>query len=85
MVREESDLARRAKAIYNERLRAELEATHRGEFCSIEPDSGDWFLAPTMIDAINAGKAAHPDRLFFTLRIGIPLRAPSVRFPPKRR
>jgi hypothetical protein len=81
MDREESDLARRAKALYNEQLRADLEATHRGEFCSIEPDSGDWFLGASMIDAINAAKAAHPDRLFFSLRSGIPILLPSIRFP----
>jgi len=39
------DIARRAKAIYEERLKSALEVAHRDEFLTIEPDSGEYFLA----------------------------------------
>ena len=70
----ETEVARRAKEIYNTRLRAELERTHYGQFCAIDPDSGEYFLSKSMSDAMAAGRTAHPDRKFFLLRIGPPIR-----------
>ena len=40
-----SAVAEKAKRIYEERLRAELERKHRDKFVAIEPDSGDFSLA----------------------------------------
>lgn len=64
------DVAKRAKAIYEERLKSTFEATHRNEFLTIEPDSGDYFLGSTMREAIDAARKAHPDRISFVMRIG---------------
>jgi hypothetical protein len=64
------DVARRGQAIYDERLRSELEASHGDEFVAIEPDSGDYFLGKTLSEAIQSARAAHPNRLPFTVRIG---------------
>ncbi len=38
------DIAKRAKAIYAERLRATLEPDHLNEFVAIEPDLAEYFL-----------------------------------------
>lgn len=65
-----TDVARRAKRLYEETLRAQLEATHRNEFVAIEPDSGDYFFGTTLSDAIQASRAPHPDRLAFAMRVG---------------
>jgi hypothetical protein len=64
------DIARRAQAIYDEQLRSQLEVTHADDFVAIEPDSGDYFVAETLSEAIQAARNAHPDRIPFTLRIG---------------
>jgi hypothetical protein len=64
------DLARRAKRLYEERLRAQLEVTHLNEYLAIEPESGDHFFGKTLSEAIQAARAAHPDRLAYGLRIG---------------
>lgn len=66
------DLSHRAIAVYESRLRATLEAAHPNEFVSIEPESGEYFLGDTLSAAIQAARAAHPDRLPFTFRIGHP-------------
>ena len=63
-------LARRSRQIYGERLRSSLEATNLGDFVAIEPESGEFFLGPTLSEAIQAARAAHPDRLSFALRVG---------------
>lgn len=65
-------VADRAKHIYEERLRADLEADYPDQFVAIEPDSGDHFLADTLDGAVRAARAKHPSRLSHVVRIGHP-------------
>jgi hypothetical protein len=64
------EIVRRGEQIYEERLRAQLEATHRDWFVAVEPISGDYFLGRTIYEAASAARAAYPDREPYTLRIG---------------
>ena len=64
------DVARKAQVVYEEQLRAKLEATNVDDFVAIEPESGDYFLGKTLSEAIQAARAAYPDRLPFALRVG---------------
>jgi len=66
------DIARRATEIYEQRLRDELETKHRNAFVAVEPDSGEYFLGETLSAAIQAARAAYPDRISFALRVGHP-------------
>lgn len=66
------DIARRATEFYEQHLRDELEATHRNAFVAVEPDSGQYFLGNTLSEAIQAARAAYPDRISFALRVGHP-------------
>lgn len=63
-------IAERAKAIYQDRLRENLETRHRDEFVAIEPDSGDYYLGKTFVDAAISAKQAHPQQESFVIRIG---------------
>ena len=65
-------VAERAKRIYDERLRAALEAGHPGRFVAIEADSGEYFLADTLDAAVRAARARHPARLSHVVRVGHP-------------
>lgn len=65
------DLVRRATQLYEEKLRHKLERTNRDDFVAIEPDSGDYFFGKTLSEAIQASRAAHPDRLAFAMRVGL--------------
>jgi hypothetical protein len=62
----------RAKRIYEDRLRAPLEADHLGRFVAVEPESGEYFLADTFDAAVAAARAAHPTRLPHVMRVGHP-------------
>ena len=42
-----SSFAETARRIYDQSLRAELEASHTGELISLEPESGDYVLGRT--------------------------------------
>ena len=71
MISEHSkSVAERAKAIYAERLQADLEAEHHGRFVAIEPESADHFIADSFSQAVEAARSAHPDRISFVIRIG---------------
>jgi hypothetical protein len=67
------DLVRRAELIYDQRLRAALENTHRNDFVAIEPDSGDYFLGPTLSEASAAARQNYPDRRTYVMRVGHPV------------
>ncbi len=65
-----TQVAERAKAIYKERLKGDLEAAHTDGYVAIEPDSGEHFLADSFGEAVTAARTAHPDRISFVIRIG---------------
>jgi hypothetical protein len=60
----------RAKRLYANRLRADLESLHMGRYVAIEPESGDHFLGDTFDEAVMAARTKYPSRLSYTLRIG---------------
>ena len=64
------DVAREAKRIYEEQLRASLEESHMNAFVAIEPVSGEYFLGRTLSEAIGASRLKYPDRLAHALRVG---------------
>lgn len=64
------DVVRRATQLYEEKLRDQLEKTNMNDFVAIEPDSGEHFFGKTLSEAIQASRAAHPDRLAFAVRVG---------------
>ena len=71
MIRQNSEsVADRARKIYEERLKSELEPLHSDEFVAIEPESGDYFLGKTLSEAIGASRARHPSKFAHALRVG---------------
>lgn len=65
-------LAERGRQLYSEKLKDLLEPQHHGRFVAIEPDSKNYFLGDTDIDAIHAARAAMPDKHFYLARVGYP-------------
>ena len=71
MVSEHSmTVAEKAKNLYEERLRADMESEHRDKYVAIEPDSGDFFIGSTYSESVMAAMEAHPDRISFVIRVG---------------
>lgn len=64
------DVVRRATQLYEEKLRESLEKTNMNDFVAIEPDSGEYFFGKSLSEAIQASRAAHPDKLAFAMRVG---------------
>ena len=63
------ELAKLGEAIY-ERIKEEVEEEHKGEVILIEVESGDYFIAPTLVEAYEKASKAHPGKLFYGKRIG---------------
>lgn len=68
-------VAASGKKIYSE-MESMLLATSPGQYVTIEPVSGEHFIAKTMGDAITQAKAKYPHRTFYTTVIGKPVRIP---------
>jgi hypothetical protein len=62
--------ADRAEQYYKEKLKETLEATHRERFVAIEVDSGDYYIAETVREAVAAARLAHPDKYPHVIHIG---------------
>jgi hypothetical protein len=64
-----SELWRKGLAVY-ERLKERLEREHWGKYVVIEPESGDYEVAPTHLEAFLRMRQRHPDKVFVSRRIG---------------
>jgi len=67
---ETQSVINRAKQIYADQLRTNLEARHRDRFVAIEPESGEHFLADTFDEAVKSARTKYPARQSHTIRIG---------------
>ncbi len=54
-------------------IRSELEPDHKGDIAAIEPESGDYFLGKSVIEAIDKAREKYPDKVFHVVRIGYPV------------
>ena len=67
---ETKQIGERARAIFESRLRQDLESCHWGEYVTVEPESGEHFIGATFDEAVNLALDVYPDRLTHTIRIG---------------
>lgn len=71
MISEHSlSVAKRAKAIYVDKLQPQLEQGYPNLYVAIEPESEEYFLGESFSKAVAAARKAHPDRISFVIRIG---------------
>ena len=68
---ENDTLSQRGKIVYETQLRATLDTPeNRGKILTIEPDSGDYEINGDLLQAINALRARHSEKLVYAMRIG---------------
>ncbi|MFN7845526.1 MAG: hypothetical protein ACK5YR_05635 [Pirellula sp.] len=53
-----------------ESIKSSLMKEHVNSFVSIEPESKEFFLGPTLSDAVAEAKKKYPNRLVHTFRLG---------------
>ena len=47
-----------------------VEARHKGQLVAIEPETGDYFISRTAIEAFRKARKKHPDKAYVFKRIG---------------
>lgn len=64
-----TNVAQRARQIYDERIRAQVEPDHIGEFVAVDVKSGRWEMDSAALTAIKRLNAENPETVFL-LRAG---------------
>ena len=63
------DIAKRGTAIY-ESVKGTYGPEHKGKFLAIDVESKDVYLADTSSEAVESAKKAHPNNVFYVVRVG---------------
>ncbi len=68
----QGELAEKGRKIYYENLKDRLELEHKGEIVAINPETGDYFLGKTLLEAVKKGREKYPNAIFYSMKIGYP-------------
>jgi len=63
------EFARRGEEIY-EKIKSIVEDEHKGEIVAIEIETGEYFIASSVIRAVKKAKEKYPSKMFYIKRIG---------------
>lgn len=66
------EIARRAKMLYDQQIRAKVEEADRGKVLVLDIESGDYEIDSDRRAASDRAHARHPNGAFFAIRIGYP-------------
>lgn len=61
-----------AKRFYEDHYRAELEATHHGQFAAVDLKRRTVLVAPRKIEVMQKAMASDPESFVFLIQIGYP-------------
>lgn len=66
------EIARRGQALYEERVRAEVDARERGKFLVLDIETGEYEVDVDELAALQRVKSKNPDAVLYILRVGYP-------------
>jgi hypothetical protein len=66
------EVAARGEAIYEQQIRAKVEAAHKGQFVVIDIETGDYEIDADDLAATKRALAKRPTAVLYGLRIGYP-------------
>jgi hypothetical protein len=69
------EVARRAKELYEEEIRAQVEPGNSGKYLVIDINTGEYEMGDDYMILVGRLNARHPDAALFTMRIGCPAAA----------
>lgn len=67
------EIARRGQALYDQQIRAQVEADHPGEFLVLNIETGEYEIDANELAALQRAKTQNPAAAFYILRIGSPV------------
>jgi hypothetical protein len=66
------EIVRRGEEIYQQRIRANVETQHKGEFLVVNIETGDYEIDRDELAAMDRATAKHPDGAHYLVRVGYP-------------
>ena len=66
------EVTKLGKKFYEEHLKPILEPQENGKFVAIEPESQEYFIGTTAIEALKKGNTSFPEKILFLARVGFP-------------
>ncbi len=67
-----AEIVQRGQVLYDQQIRAHVEASHAGKFLVLDIETGDYEIDVDDVAALQRAKARHPDAAFYILRVGTP-------------
>jgi hypothetical protein len=67
-----AEIVQRGQALYEQQIRAQVEASHPGQFLILEIETGDYEIDAEDVRALQRAKAKHPEGAFYIVRVGSP-------------
>lgn len=64
------EITKKGQAIYETKLKNELERENLGKFVSIDVETQKYFIGDSIEDALQKAKTEFPNKIFYTARIG---------------
>ena len=65
-------LVARGEALYQQRLKSQLDPTYHGQIVAIEVESGDYFIGKSVTEAARKAREKYPEKVFYFVKIGFP-------------
>ena len=67
-----AEIVQRGQALYEQQIRAQVEASHPGQFLILDIETGDYEVDAEDVRALQRAKAKHPEGAFYIVRVGSP-------------
>jgi hypothetical protein len=67
-----AEIVQRGQALYDEHIRAKVEAGHQGKFLAVDIETGEYEIDVDELIALQRAKAKHPEAALYLVRIGSP-------------
>ena len=64
------EIVQRGQALYDEQIRAQVEASHKGKYLVLDIETGDYEMDVSEVAALKRAKAKNPDAALYILRVG---------------
>ena len=65
-------LVAQGEALYQQRLKSQLDPTYHGQIVAIEVESGDYFIGKSVTEAARKAREKYPEKVFYFVKIGLP-------------
>jgi hypothetical protein len=66
------EIVQRGQALYDQQIRAKVEASHKGEFLILDVDTGEYEIDRNEVAAVKRAKMKNPGAALYILRVGYP-------------